>query len=508
METIVIDGKKLSVEDIIAVANGAQVTVAQNVYEIMAVARSLVDRAVEQKQVIYGITTGFGKFAEVSINQDDCGQLQQNLIMSHACGVGEPFDQQTVRAMMCLRLNALAVGNSGISKETFNVLLNMLNANVIPYVPSKGSLGASGDLVPLAHMALCMIGMGKAFWQGKLIDAKKALKSANITPAKLSAKEGLALINGTCGMCALACQVVRDCKILNKTADITASLTLQALYGVIDAFDERIHILRGQTGQIKTAQNVRNLLSGSQSVTRQGEVRVQDAYTLRCIPQIHGPSKDAMEYVADIVGKEINAVTDNPLIFAQTNQAISGGNFHGQCLSMAMDFAGISLSELANVAERRIERLVNPQLSGLPAFLVKKGGLNSGYMIVQYVAASLVNENKVLSHPACVDSITSSANQEDHVSMGMTACRKAKQIVTNVSNVLAIELLVACQAIDLRKNKKPLSPSGQAVYDLVRSHVPFMAKDRYIAPDIEKIEKLVKDGKIVEVAQQHCEKLY
>jgi len=504
MEKIILDGRKLCVDDVMAVANGAQIQVTDEVYAKMAVARSLVDKAVEEKRVIYGITTGFGKFAEVSINQDECGQLQQNLIMSHACGVGEPFEIEIVRAMMCLRLNALSVGNSGISRETFDVLLNMLNANVIPYVPSKGSLGASGDLVPLAHMALAMIGMGKVYYNGKLTDAKKALKATGISPAQLSAKEGLALINGTCGMCALACYVVANGKMLNKTADIASTLTMQAVYGVVDAFDERIHLLRGQKGQIETAHNLRTLLTDSQSVSRQGEIRVQDAYTLRCVPQIHGPSKDAINYVAGIVGTEINAVTDNPLIFADTDQAISGGNFHGQCLSMAMDFAGISLSELANVSERRIERLVNPQLSGLPAFLVKKGGLNSGYMIVQYVAASLVNENKVLSHPACVDSITSSANQEDHVSMGMTACRKARQIVANVTNVLAIELLVACQAIDLRKNKQPLSPSGKAVYDLVRSVVPFMPKDRYIAPDIEKVQELIKSGKVVEVAENAC----
>lgn len=504
MKKILLDGRKLCVEDVLAVANGAIVDVSEKVYENMAVARSLVDKAVEEKRVIYGITTGFGKFAEVSINQNDCGQLQENLIMSHACGVGEPFDVATVRAMMCLRLNALSVGNSGISRDTFDVLLRMLNADVIPYVPSKGSLGASGDLVPLAHIALAMIGMGKVYYNGKLTDAKNAMRSVAINPAKLSAKEGLALINGTCGMCALACFVVAQGRLLNKTADIASTLTMQAVYGVVDAFDERIHLLRGQEGQIKTASNLRTLLQGSQSTSRQGEVRVQDAYTLRCVPQIHGPSKDALAYVADIVGKEINAVTDNPLIFADTDQAISGGNFHGQCLSMAMDFAGISLAELANVSERRIERLVNPQLSGLPAFLVKRGGLNSGYMIVQYVAASLVNENKVLAHPACVDSITSSANQEDHVSMGMTACRKARQIVDNVTNVLAIELLVACQAIDLRKNKQPLSPAGQAVYDLVRKEVPFMAKDRYIAPDIAKIEALVREGKVVEVAELSC----
>ena len=504
MNNVIIDGTKLGINDIIKVANGAKVQVALATYQKMAQSREYVDKAVKQDRIIYGITTGFGKFAEVSIDEDHCNQLQHNLIMSHACGVGEPFDVKIVRAMMCLRLNALSVGNSGISRETFDLLLNMLNADVIPYVPSKGSLGASGDLVPLAHMALAMIGMGKVYYNGKLVDAKKALKAVGLIPAKLSAKEGLALINGTCGMCALACFVVYYGTILNKTADITASMTIQALYGITDAYDERIHLLRGQTGQINTASNLRQLLKDSNSVSRQGEIRVQDAYTLRCIPQIHGPSKDALGYITDIVQKEINAVTDNPIIFADTDQAISGGNFHGQCMAMAMDFAGISLSELANVAERRIERLVNPQLSGLSAFLVKKGGLNSGYMIVQYVAASLVNENKVLSHPACVDSITSSANQEDHVSMGMTASRKAMQITQNVTDVLAIELLVACQAIDLRKNKQPLSKSGQAVYDLVRSQVPFMAKDRYIAPDIQKVKELIQSGKVLKVVEDAC----
>mgnify|MGYP004640691539 FL=1 len=497
---VIIDGGKMTLQDVLSVADGARVTVSKSAYDKMAKSRKMVDEVVDEQRVVYGITTGFGKFSEVSISKQDSAQLQKNLIMSHACGVGEPLDVKYVRAQMCLRLNALAVGNSGVSRTTFDGLLNLLNAGITPYVPKKGSLGASGDLVPLAHMTLTMLGLGDAYVNGKLVSAQQALKDAGLSPVELTSKEGLALINGTCAMCSLACFTVNDGITLNKTADVAASLTAEALRGIIDAYDERIHLLRGQTGQIRTAANLRKLLNGSKRVTRQGELRVQDAYTLRCVPQIHGPSKDAIDYVTDVVGKEINAVTDNPVIFADTDQAISGGNFHGQALSMALDFAAISLSELANVSERRIERMVNPQLSGLPAFLVKNGGLNSGYMIVQYTAASLVNENKVLSHPACVDSITSSANQEDHVSMGMTAARKARTIAQNVTDVLAIELLVACQAIDLGCDLA-LSPATKAVYDLVRSQVPFMENDRYIAPDIKKVSQLVADGSVVAVAE-------
>ncbi len=506
MDKIIISGKNLTVEEVIALSQGVRAEVAASAYGEMAKSRALVDEVVKSGKAVYGITTGFGKFSEVSISQKNSETLQKNLIMSHACGVGEPLGKREVKAMMALRLNALAVGYSGVSKDTFDKLLALLNSDVTPYVPQKGSLGASGDLVPLAHMALTLIGLGDAYYKDKLMSAKKALKLANLTPAVLTSKEGLALINGTQAMCALACFVVNEGANYNKCADIISCLTVEALGGITDAYDERIHAIRNQKGQIDTAANLRKILQGSQRTTKQGQTHVQDAYTLRCIPQIHGPSKDALGYVAQVVEKEINAVTDNPIIFADTKEAFSGGNFHGQCLALALDFSAIALSELANVSERRIERLVNPQLSNLPAFLVKKGGLNSGMMIVQYTAASLVNENKVLSHPASVDSITSSANQEDHVSMGMTAARKARVICSNVANVLAIELLCACQAIDLSKDK-PLAKATSAAYDLVRKNVSFMDKDRYIAPDIEKCAALIISGKLLSEVEKITGKL-
>ncbi|HPG92588.1 MAG TPA: histidine ammonia-lyase [Clostridia bacterium] len=507
MTKILVNGN-LTLSDIVNVArNGCKAEIPAEVYQRMAVSRNLVDDCVREARVVYGITTGFGKFSDVSIAEEDSKKLQKNLIMSHACGVGEPLLPETVRAMMLLRINSLSVGNSGISRNTIDALLALLNSDVIPYVPSKGSLGASGDLVPLAHMTLTLLGMGDAFYKGKKMTAKKALALAGLSPIELTAKEGLALINGTQAMNSFATLNVVDAERLNKIADICSALTMEAQRAVTDPFDPRIQELRRQQGQIDTAKNLLTLLNESERITRQGEIRVQDAYTIRCVPQIHGPSKDALSYVKGVVEREINAVTDNPVIFPETDQAISGGNFHGQCLAMALDFLAISLSELANVSERRIERLVNPQLSGLPAFLVKKGGLNSGFMIPQYVAASLVNENKVLSHPACVDSITSSANQEDHVSMGMTAARKAKTIVDNVTNVLAIELLVACQAIDFGDKTKKLGKGTAAAYETVRNAVTFMNKDRFIAPDIAKCAELIRNGNILNAVENAVGKL-
>lgn len=507
MTKIIIDGN-LSLADVQKVAREKiQIEIAPEAYARMSLSRGLVESCVKQNRAVYGITTGFGKFSDVSISEANSKKLQKNLIMSHACGVGEPLPAEIVRAMMLLRINALAVGNSGVSKKTIDALVNVLNSEVVPLVPSKGSLGASGDLVPLAHMALTLLGMGEAYFKGKKMQAKRALAMAGLGPIELTSKEGLALINGTQAMNAFATLCVTDGTNLNKTADICAALTMEAQRAVTDAFDPRLHLLRRQSGQIAAAKNISRLLDGSERTTRQGEVRVQDAYTLRCVPQIHGPSKDALGYVTGIVEKEINAVTDNPVIFPETGDAISGGNFHGQCLAMALDFLAISLSELANVSERRIERLVNPQLSGLPAFLVKKGGLNSGFMIPQYVAASLVNENKVLSHPASVDSITSSANQEDHVSMGMTAARKAKTIVENVTNVLAIELMVAAQAVDFGDKTKALGQGTEAAYRTARGAVSFMDKDRFIAPDIAKCAELIKSGALVAAVEKAVGKL-
>ncbi len=510
MEKVWIDGSTLTIEDVVKVARGkAQVELDPKALPRMKASRDLVERVVEEARPVYGITTGFGKFADVSISEEDSRQLQKNLIMSHSCGVGEPFPEEIVRAMMLLRLNALSVGNSGISQNTFQTLLAALNKGVVPVIPCKGSLGASGDLAPLSHMVLTIIGEGEAFYQGVRMPSAEALKKAGITPCELTSKEGLALNNGTQAMNSIATLAVNDAAILSKTADIAAALSLEALQGIISAFDPRIQEVRHQPGQKKVAQNVRTILDGSKNVTKQGDLRVQDPYCLRCVPQIHGPSKDSLEYVTGIVSREINAVTDNPLIFAETDETFSGGNFHGQYLSMAMDFLGIAVAEFANVSERRIERMVNPQLSfGLPAFLVKNGGLNSGFMIPQYVAAALVSENKVLAHPAVVDSITSSANQEDLVSMGMTAARKAREIIFNVTNVLGIEVLVACQAIELAGRVETLAPATRAVFDRVRREIAFVENDRYLSPDIHKAAALVKSGEIVAACEAVTGKLF
>ncbi len=503
MEKVIIDGATLSVEDIVKVARDkAQIEVDPKVLPRMKASRDLVERVVAEARPVYGITTGFGKFADVSISEEDSRKLQKNLIMSHSCGVGEPFPEEIVRAMMLLRINALAVGNSGISQNTFNTLIEALNKGIVPVIPCKGSLGASGDLAPLSHMVLTIIGEGEAFYQGVRMPSAEALKKAGMKPCELTSKEGLALNNGTQAMNSIATLAVHDAEIISKTADIAASLTMEAVEGIISAFDPRIHDLRKQPGQKDVAENVRKILSGSKNVTKQGDKRVQDPYCLRCVPQIHGPSKDSLEYVTGIVSREINAVTDNPLIFPDTDETFSGGNFHGQYLSMAMDFLGIALAEFANVSERRIERMVNPQLSfGLPAFLVKNGGLNSGFMIPQYVAAALVSENKVLAHPAVVDSITSSANQEDLVSMGMTAARKAREILFNVTNVLGIEIMVACQAIELAGRADKLAPATKAVFDRVRKDVSFVENDRFLSPDIHKCAELVKNGEIVKACE-------
>jgi len=466
-------------------------------------ARKVVDDVINSDKAVYGINTGFGKFANVSITKDDTALLQKNLILSHACGIGQPLPVDVVRAMLILRINALAIGYSGINLDTVNLMIEFLNRGITPIVPEKGSLGASGDLIPLAHMSLPLLGLGEVFYKNKKLPSHVVLEREGLKPIELGAKEGLALINGTQAMCALLALALHDAKILFKTADVVSCLTIEALCGIVDAFDERLHKARGQAGQILVAGNLRKLLNGSGLAKKacvSGDGRVQDAYTLRCIPQIHGASRDALSYIEGIVEREMNAVTDNPLVFSKGGDVISGGNFHGQYLAIAADYLAIAVSEIANVSERRTERLVNPQLSnGLNAFLVKNGGLNSGFMIPQYAAAALVSENKVLSHPASVDSITSSANQEDHVSMGMTAARKAAVIVENAGNVLGIELMAAGQAADFRGINK-LSVAGRKVYDRLRKDVIFVEEDMYLAPLMERSGRLVKSGEILKIA--------
>ncbi|MEW8973632.1 MAG: histidine ammonia-lyase [Tissierellaceae bacterium] len=509
MENIKIDGNNLDLEKLIKITRGnAKIELTEDAIEKVNRAREFVDRLVKEGKISYGITTGFGKFSDVVIKEEETKELQRNLIISHACGVGNPLDEDLAKGVMVLRVNALAKGHSGIRLSTLNTLIDMINKGVTPIIPEKGSLGASGDLAPLAHMVLVMIGEGEAWYKGERIPGKEAMDKAGIQIVELTSKEGLALINGTQVMTSVGAHALYDAINLSKTADIATALTLEALNGITDAYNEQVSLVRPHRGQIDTGKNLLAILENSKNTTRQGDLRVQDAYSLRCIPQIHGASKDALNYVKEKVEIEINSVTDNPLIFVDEGKVISAGNFHGQPMALPFDFLGVCISEIANISERRLERLVNPALNeGLPAFLTENGGLHSGFMIVQYAAAALVSENKVLAHPASVDSIPSSANQEDHVSMGTIAARKAYEILGNARKVVAMELITACQGIDLRGNRG-LGKGSQAAYDVIRSQIPRLEKDRIMHKDINRCEEILINNEIVKAVETVIGKLY
>lgn len=504
MEKIVINGYDLTLDQVIQVArHHAEVALSSDAVEKIEASRKLVDKFVAEDRVVYGITTGFGKFSEVSIPEEETKALQKNLIMSHSCGVGNPLSKEVARAAMLLRANALAKGFSGIRLETVETLIALLNKQITPIIPEKGSLGSSGDLAPLAHMVQPMLGLGNCYYKDEIVPSVDALRDAGITPIELTSKEGLALINGTQIMTAVGSIVLYDAMNLSKISDIADALTMEALGGIVDAYDPRISKVRMHKGQMTTSENILRIVEGSQNTTHQGDVRVQDSYTLRCVPQVHAASKDCFNFVKEKIEIEINSVTDNPLIFPEDEAVISGGNFHGQPMALPFDFLGIGIAELANISERRLEKMVNPALShGLPAFLVNRGGVNSGFMIVQYAAAALVSENKVLAHPASVDSIPSSANQEDHVSMGTIAARKARDILENARKVLAMELLAAAQAIDLKDSKDRLGKGTKACYETIRKAVTFLAEDRIMNLDIEAVDALIKDGTILEATEQ------
>lgn len=494
---LTIDCGLLTVSEVASAARVARpVELGPRAIEAMQGSRLAVDQLTADRRVVYGITTGFGKFADRVIPADALELLQHNLIVSHSVGVGNPLPEDVVRAMIILRASSLARGYSGIRPETVQTLLHIMNAGIIPHVPSKGSVGASGDLAPLAHLALVLIGQGHAYVNGSLVPAEQALKAQGIEPVRLAAKEGLALINGTQLMTALGVLLVDDARNLLDVADIAGCLSLEAFRGTNRAFDVRVHDVRPHAGQIEAAARMRALTDGSEIMTshREDTHRVQDPYSLRCMPQIHGASRDAIGYVAGVIETEINSVTDNPLIFG-TDDVISCGNFHGQPLALALDFAAIALAEVASVSERRIEAMLDPHLSELPPFLTTRGGVDSGLMVSQYTAAALVSENKVLSHPASVDSIPTSANQEDHVSMGVTAGLKAVEILRNVEIVLAIELLCGAAGLEYRR---PLRTSArlESVHALVRSEVPPLDSDRVLYPDIQKVIAMVRDGRI------------
>lgn len=488
---IILDGSTLTLEKLKRIARDfEEVTIDEESLIKVNKSREIVKHIANGDDAVYGVNTGFGHLANVKIDKQQLSELQANLLMSHACGVGDPLPKETVRAMMALRINALIQGFSGIREKTIMKLLEYLNKDLIPVVYEKGSLGASGDLALLSHMSLPLIGLGELEYYGVRYEAKEALKLAGVEPLEgLKAKEGLSLINGTQAMSAVGGLVLYDSYRLLDYANLSLSLSMEALRGIMDAYDDRVHQLRRQEGQIKMAAEIRRMLDGSMRTTKQNELRVQDAYSLRCAPQVHGASYDALEHVKMVLEREMNAVTDNPLIFNDINEAISAGNFHGEPLAMTFDYLGIALSELANISERRIERMVNPHLSnGLPPFLAKCSGVNSGFMIAQYTAASLVSENKVLAHPASVDSIPSSANQEDHVSMGSISTRKAKTILDNVRRVIAIEILTACQAIDFRPDMK-LGRFTSRCYNEIRKIVPFIEHDEPLYVHIQAVEK-------------------
>jgi histidine ammonia-lyase len=496
--------------------------------------RAIVDGIVDRGEVVYGITTGFGAFKDRVIPSDDLDRLQVNLILSQCVGVGPALSTEEVRAMMLCRAHTLSLGFSGIRPETLQLLYDMLNVGVHPYVPVQGSVGASGDLAPLSHMAAAMIGYGKAEHRGQWLPAAQTLRAAGLEPAVLGPKEGLALSNGTSLMAGLLSLAVTDAANLCETADVVGAMSLEALQGVPAAFDPRIHAARGQRGQITSADRIRHLIEGSDLLWRDNPGdpgdgleratagKVQDAYALRCMPQVHGPARDTVDHVNQVLTAELNGAEDNPLVFgswflvpgselpnrieaSEPGTVLSGGNFHGAPLSVAADFLGIGLCQLANISERRQARLVDVSAHGglFPAFLIENGGLNSGFMMVQYTSAALASENKSLAHPASVDTIPTSANTEDHVSMGPIAARHATAIAANTTRILALEAMMAAQALDFRLRSQPTATMGRgthAAHALIREHVPFLEKDTYFQPYIEAVEALVSDGRLAGAA--------
>lgn len=511
-EYICLDGSHLTIKDLVRLGKGLyKIKLTAEAEEKIKQSRELLENIVKEHKVVYGITTGFGKFARTVIPNNKLRELQENLVRSHSAGVGKPLSPMRSRMLLALRINVLAKGYSGISLDTLNQMVQAFNASCLSYVPEKGTVGASGDLAPLAHLALGLMGEGK-MWSPRSgwADAKYVLQAHGLKPVSLKPKEGLALINGTQMITSLGAEAVERATAIARQADIVAALTLEVLKGTTRAFDSDIHALRPHPGQVEVAFRFRSLLGSDHHPSEIAEShrfcdRVQDAYTLRCCPQVHGVVNDTIAFVKNIIETEINSATDNPMVFADRGETISGGNFHGEYPAKALDYLAIGVHELAVISERRIERLCNPSLSELPAFLVNEGGLNSGFMIAHCTAAALVSENKVLCHPSSVDSLSTSAATEDHVSMGGWAARKALRVIEHVEQVLAIELLAACQGIEFLRPLKTTTPL-EKVYDLVRTVVRPWIKDRFLAPDIEVVHRLLIDQKVWEVANPYIEK--
>jgi histidine ammonia-lyase len=497
--TIELSGHDLRIDDVERVAVGGETAVlGPQALEQLAAARALIDRVVAEGTPTYGVNTGFGRFVDVHIAPEQAARLQLNLLRSHACGVGTPFPDEVVRAATLLRANALAKGSSGVRVEPVQLLLDLLAAGVVPVVPSRGSLGASGDLAPLAHLGLVLVGEGYARFGGETLPGGEALARAGLEPVVLAAKEGLALINGTQFMAAIGALVLARAHRLVKIADVAAAQTLEAVRASRTPFAPELQALRPHPGQIASAANLYRLLDDSEIVASHRWCgRVQDAYSLRCAPQVHGAVRDAVAYAEAVVGIELNAATDNPIVLAERGEVLSNGNFHGEPVAIALDTLKLALSELASISERRIERMLNPALSnGLPAFLTEDGGLNSGFMIAQYVAASLVSEDKVLVHPASADSIPTSAGQEDHVSMGATAAVHLWHVCANVERVLGIELLCGAQGVDFLAPKRP-GPAVAAAHAAVRELSAHVDADRSLANEIEAVAGRIRDGSLL-----------
>jgi len=504
VDAITIGDGPLTIEKVAAVAReGASVRLGEEGRGRVAAARALIDRLVAEERVVYGVTTGFGQLATTHIPSEKARELQENLVRSHAVGVGDPLPRDVVRAALAIRLNTLAKGYSGVRLEVAELLAGMLAEDLVPYVPSKGSLGASGDLAPSAHAVRAMMGEGELLeGEAGRAPALPALRAAGLEPLTLAAKEGVSLLNGTQFMAAIGCLAVLDGEALLDSADVVGAMSLEGLRASVGPFQERIQLLRPIPGQLRTAAHVRRATEGSGIMLSHLNCdKVQDAYSVRCIPQVHGACRDAVRWLREVVSIEIESVTDNPIVFTESGEIISAGNFHGEPLALALDLAAMSVSEIASISERRTFRLLTSSLSELPPFLTNDSGLNNGYMLAQYTAAALVAENKVLCHPASVDSIPTSGDQEDHVSMGMTAALKLEQVLRNAQTVLAIEALCAAQAIDLLA---PLAPGvgtarGHAV---VRRLAPTLERDRYLAPEIEAVSGAVAAGEFAAVARE------
>lgn len=512
MDPLLISGENLRIDDVVAVARGRKVALDPAAEPRMERSRAAVDRLVAEGRIVYGITTGFGRFKDRLISPDEVRQLQLNLVRSHAVGVGPDLPDEVVRAMMLARANTLALGHSGARPSIVRLLVDMLNADIAPRIPAQGSLGASGDLAPLAHLALVVIGEGEARVDGRLIPGGAALAAAGLKPIELEAKEGLALLNGTALMVGMGALLVRRAINLALTADIAACLSLEALHGTDRAYDPRVHALRPHPRQINCADFLRRVLAGSAFLRRDDPNNVQDPYTLRCVPQVHGAVRDAIAYGQWVIDIELNTVNDNPIIFVDDEghiDVVSAGNFHGEPVALAMDYAALGLTELGNMSERRCARLVDADSNGgvLPMFLTARGGLESGMMMAQYTAAALASENKVLAHPSSADTIPTSANVEDHVSMGAAAVRHAGMILEHVETIVGIELLLAAQGIDFRLREMDITPAelgeGTAVaYGLIRERVPFLETDVALAPLIEEARQLVSSGAIKRAVEE------